>query len=402
MKTKEVPVQNFPGVYKILKIDKDGKEIWTQQYRVRKRFKKDNKWTTHTKTFSNLGEAKAFSKSKFEPIAKIKSSLFEDVYDRFLIYLKNVKRVRLATIDFYMARRKHFEFFNGIETGQVTPKYIDAWLDLLHDPQYLESQHNTRINYEKEFSILSSLLGYYRNHEAEDYVLPLLDRHRERALARSKDQVSEVRYMNESEESKFISSLEGKELFKDLAIFQLNTGCRISEATALTFDNISFSRKEVNICQHLHWERKKNGRILLTPGTKSGPSRIIPLSEKCLLMLQKRYENRASEKVFPWAKDGSWLPYRCIQDTYNRAFKKADIDKSSTHVLRHTFAVRFLAQTKDIYALQRVLGHTDLKVTQVYAKYTNDSVREAFELFSGVDNVETNELASQVVSQQQK
>lgn len=272
----------------------------------------------------------------------------------------------------------------------------------MYDTEYLETQHSSRINYEKEFSILSGFFRYYRNHEDEKFISPLLDRHRERAHARSKDQVAEIKYLDEAEEIAFLGVLKDHDPYRDLALFQLHSGCRISEAAALEFKNINFSKKEVVVRQHLYWERKRDGVIHLVSGTKSGPNRVIPLSDDCLEMLKRRQQILKGGKVFPWDRDGQWLPYRCIQAVYNVAFKKAGINKSSTHVLRHTFAVRFLDQTKDIYALQKVLGHTSLEVTQVYAKYSNDSVRRAFQFFKGGKAEQEEGLVSPLVSRKRK
>lgn len=401
MRKKEICVPNIPKVYRVIEVHKNGQEVPTDLYRVRHRIKKDNRWTTHTKTFSSLGKAKVFARSNYEHIdIKSHSSInFEQVFERLLIHLNNVKRVRPATIDLYKVRRKHFDFFNERPLIEINARVIDTWLDLLYDPEYLDTQHSTRINYEKEYSILGCLFKYYRNHENEHFISPLLERHRERAHARSKDQKLEIRYMSSTEEVLFMEILSDNDPFNDVALFQLHTGCRISEAAALEYRCINFIKKEVTIRQHLYWERVKEGRIHLIPGTKSGPLRVIPLSDECLMMLKRRRQISASDKVFPWDRNGDWLPYRSIQSAYNRAFKVAGIDKSSTHVLRHTFAVRFLEQTKDIYALQKVLGHTDLKVTQVYAKYSNKSVRQAFQLFRGGKESEEPKIVPQLVPQ---
>jgi hypothetical protein len=51
-------------------------------------------------------------------------------------------------------------------------------------------------------------------------------------------------------------------------------------------------------------------------------------------------------------------------------------------VLRHTFAVTFLDRTKDIHALRLLLAHSDLKTTQVDARYTNADVQRSFARFN--------------------
>nr|DAO67606.1 MAG TPA: integrase [Caudoviricetes sp.] len=48
-----------------------------------------------------------------------------------------------------------------------------------------------------------------------------------------------------------------------------------------------------------------------------------------------------------------------------------------THVLRHTFASHFMMNGGNILVLQRILGHTDIKVTMRYAHFAPDHLSEA-------------------------
>jgi len=86
----------------------------------------------------------------------------------------------------------------------------------------------------------------------------------------------------------------------------------------------------------------------------------IPLSEDALKVIGDRqgdedyvitglkYSARANTLLETWAY-------------------KAGIKKQITpHTARHTFAVRYLYQTGDIFSLMKMLGHSDIKTTQVY------------------------------------
>jgi integrase/recombinase XerD len=188
--------------------------------------------------------------------------------------------------------------------------------------------------------------------------------------------------LNCDEEQRFLEALSRWPVIRDIALFQFHTGARVGEAAAMECRNVDYPRGEVRIAQHLHWERHKGGKTHLVPGTKTGPTRNVPLTFECKEMLRRRQAATSSSILFA-DTDGQWLLYRAIQDIYDRAFRKAGLPHRGTHVLRHTFTVRFLDQTKDIYALQKLLGHTDLKVTQVYAKYSNEAVRRSFQLFRG-------------------
>lgn len=84
-------------------------------------------------------------------------------------------------------------------------------------------------------------------------------------------------------------------------------------------------------------------------------------------------------------KKYNWhLPQMCNQD-YNRALKKvqekAGISTSlHAHLARHTFATFMLANGVKVENLQRMMGHTDIKMTQRYAKTLAQSVHAEFDM----------------------
>ena len=258
---------------------------------------------------------------------------------------------------------------------------IDGWINLLKDPRYLEGQRSTRASYEHELDLLRGVFTYYRNYENDDFASPILERHFKRCCAREKTGVEEIRFLSVQEQDQFIAILGGDRKSCDLAKIQFEAGLRIGEAAALDSTCIDHSREELIVKQHLHWKRYKGSKTHLLAGTKTGPCHRVPLTPKCHELLLAR--ERDYGKIFFSGDDNGWISYRTIQSAYDRAFEKLELEHRGTHVMRHTFAVRFLEQTQDIYALKEVLGHKDLRTTQVYAKYTNESVRRSFKLFSG-------------------
>ncbi|ROR99712.1 phage integrase [Raoultella terrigena] len=98
--------------------------------------------------------------------------------------------------------------------------------------------------------------------------------------------------------------------------------------------------------------------------TKGKRNRTIPLSPDLVAQLPK--------------KTGS-LFTPCYY-AFRNALERADIELPSgqlTHVLRHTFASHFMMNGGNILVLQRILGHTDIKMTMRYAHFAPDHLEEA-------------------------
>ena len=61
------------------------------------------------------------------------------------------------------------------------------------------------------------------------------------------------------------------------------------------------------------------------------------------------------------------------------------IDKNLTfHLARHTFATMMLTLGADLYTTSKLLGHADVKMTQVYAKIINQKKDDAVNLVNGL------------------
>ncbi len=108
-----------------------------------------------------------------------------------------------------------------------------------------------------------------------------------------------------------------------------------------------------------------NGKITYI-NTKGKKNRSVPISSDLGNELPKV---KGSERLF----------VSCYS-AFRSALKRAEIETPPgqlTHVLRHTFASHFMMSGGNILVLQRILGHTDIKVTMRYAHFAPDHLNDA-------------------------
>jgi len=79
-------------------------------------------------------------------------------------------------------------------------------------------------------------------------------------------------------------------------------------------------------------------------------------------------------------KGEAQLLFKPCYSAFRKAMQRAIIETpvgQLKHVLRHTFASHFMMNGGNILVLQRILGHTDIKLTMRYAHFAPDHLMEA-------------------------
>ena len=95
-------------------------------------------------------------------------------------------------------------------------------------------------------------------------------------------------------------------------------------------------------------------------------------------LIEKYRGTQPEDKLFPVPSNN------CCNENLRRLAKRCGINLHLTfHVARHTFATLALNRGMPIESLSRILGHTNVRTTQIYAKITNKKISEDMAILSG-------------------
>lgn len=143
-------------------------------------------------------------------------------------------------------------------------------------------------------------------------------------------------------------------------------GLRVSEVINLKVKDINLPELTIHI-----------------KGAKGNKDRITILPEKLIDNIQKIIAGKNSNDYVFASERGACLPARqgrlterTAQKVFENALKKTGIQKEATfHSLRHSFATHLLENGVDVRYVQELLGHANIRTTQLYTKVTNPMIR---------------------------
>ena len=160
----------------------------------------------------------------------------------------------------------------------------------------------------------------------------------------------------------------------DVALL-LDTGLRRGELVALMWDDIDFENNTISVNRSV--ATVKGGGVKIMP-PKWNSYRINPLSPYALKVLQG-IPKRDSEYIFP-TKFGTLQSPNTWSQKLNRFMKTLpdNIPRLTAHELRHTYGTSLRRNGIDIYTIQKVMGHKDIKMTtEIYVHNEIDVLRKS-------------------------
>ncbi|MCK5475358.1 MAG: tyrosine-type recombinase/integrase [Candidatus Pacebacteria bacterium] len=164
--------------------------------------------------------------------------------------------------------------------------------------------------------------------------------------------------LSKSEIKKIIDSIKNKK-HKLIISLSYGAGLRVSEAVNLKVKDISIE----DLTIHIKQAKGKRDRITIFP-------------EKLKTEIVSFVAGKDNNNYLIISDRGGKLTSRTAQKIFENALKKSGIKKEATfHSLRHSFATHLLENGVDIRYIQELLGHQNIRTTQIYTKVTNPSIK---------------------------
>lgn len=157
--------------------------------------------------------------------------------------------------------------------------------------------------------------------------------------------------------------------FSRLIRFYDLTGCRQEEGAALQWQNVRLEKKQATFVS-----------------TKTSLARTITLSDAVVTLL------KGVERSGPYVFHHGGARYQNVASRFAQICKAAGQD-FRCHDLRHRFAVRYLQEHggEAIYDLQKQLGHSSIKTTEIYLAYTSEKSHQSPESVAVSDDTTDDE-----------
>ena len=273
----------------------------------------------------------------------------------FVMYFKKLAEKRNASnYDNWVSCYKYLNSFTEgvLKFSELNERFCAEFREYLLSTKSNRSQHSKLSR--------NSASSYYNKFKAalkqahKDGILP---NDLNVKIESIKPEETRRNYLSVEELNKLVKTDCLNPLMKQAAIFSAMTGLRFSDIQKLRWEEIEYSE---GIGYSIHFKQKKTGGV-----------ETLPISDQAYKHLGER--PLSGGEVFSGLKYSAYYNKHLYQ-----WLGAAGITKNITfHCFRHTYATLLLGNGADIYTVSKMLGHKDLKTTQIYAKVIDQKKREA-------------------------
>lgn len=189
------------------------------------------------------------------------------------------------------------------------------------------------------------------------------------------DEGEEVRGLSDEEIELILKSLNTSQYAewrdRTLILLLLDAGLRINEAASLTIHDIDPKSQTIHVSSDV---------------SKNRTAREVPVSKEVIKELRKLHLESCAyfgdhDRIFMNAY-GEPFTADAFRRRLNRLKRKINLDRLYPHMFRHTFIRGYILQGGDLFTLQKIVGHADIKTTRKYVQMETKHLKEQHNKFS--------------------
>ncbi|MBS2005763.1 MAG: tyrosine-type recombinase/integrase [Cyanobacteria bacterium SZAS TMP-1] len=253
--------------------------------------------------------------------------------------------------------RRHFERWSNKRISKIRRSDVQAWVyDLAGEGRKKKGTAN------RAYDQMKAVINYGKRKDLVDCDNPCVGVDKFPTQSRE-------RFIQPGDEfAKFAKALaeEPNETWRDFFWISLFVAARRSNVLAMAWHEISFELETWTI-----------------PKTKNGDSLTVPLTPSAMEILKRRRDvkDRHDTWVFPSdrrsRKTGEFTHLGNPKEAWKRLLKRAEINDLRIHDLRRTAGSYMAIQGVSPTIIGKALGHRSQAATAMYARLTQDPVRQA-------------------------
>jgi integrase len=142
-----------------------------------------------------------------------------------------------------------------------------------------------------------------------------------------------------------------------VVLIAVTTGMRVAEIFGLRWPDVMYSE----------------GLLAVRGKLKGGKMRYVPMLPELAGELRRFPAVIGEDRIFP-PESGATSGRQRVEGSFEDLLERAGIQDFRFHDLRHTFASWFMMNGGDLYELAKILGHSNIKMTERYAKLARQHI----------------------------
>lgn len=303
----------------------------------------------------------------------------QEAFDEFIAE-KEAHNLSPATIRNYQQSYDFFtrfhEFTNETTTDEIKPTHFFKWINSMK----LDGVKPTSINH----YLRDCRTFFYWCMDADrKYIEPAFK------IAMIEGQEEQLKLFTDEELELLLEKPRRNDSFTDwrtwaIVNWVLGTGNRAATICDVRLSDINYSKREIALGH-----------------TKNKKAQIIPLSSSLETVLKEyvrmwRKEAPIDAWLFPNVGEDK-LTTNALRHAFSRYCGSRGVDRTNIHGLRHNFAKGWVQNNGNMFALQKILGHSSLDMTRKYVKLFSEDIKEDFDKFSPLDTIKRGSRRTQLV-----